>query len=240
MTEQHNVGEEKQKPERVLGLYLLIGMVAIVISSLGFYIVTENVVQKAAIVQFDQTLADFIHTNVTQQTTQLMEVATLTGNEILDICAVMLAILFAVRRRWQEVALFVIGVGGGKIIVFLIKLLIQRERPIFSDPIYVAHQFSFPSGHAFWSMVFYGLIVFLVLRTSRFPLVWIAAILVGAVIILLIGFTRIYLGVHFLSDVLGGYLGGLAWLLVTITGVNWAGRWRERRRSRNLATPSQA
>jgi membrane-associated phospholipid phosphatase len=232
--------EENQKPERVLGLYLLVGMVVIVIGSLGFYAITENVVRKAAIVEFDQEVGDFIHRNVTRQTAQLMEVMTLAGNEIVDSCAVALAILFAVRRRWREFTLMVVGVGGSKILVLLIKLLIQRERPIFSDPIYVAHQFSYPSGHAFWSMVFYGLLVYLVLRTSRSPVVWISVILGAVGIILLVGFTRIYLGLHFLSDVMAGYVGGLTWLLVTITGVNFVGRWRGRRRSPNDSSLVQA
>ncbi|MCK6462306.1 MAG: phosphatase PAP2 family protein [Candidatus Pacebacteria bacterium] len=98
--------------------------------------------------------------------------------------------------------------------VFILKYAIQRPRPI--DGIIDETSFSFPSLHAVLSVAFYGLIIYFLWERFKSPRFRFFKILFGLVLVLFIGFSRVYLGVHYLSDVLGGYLLGLFWLTAGI------------------------
>jgi undecaprenyl-diphosphatase len=86
---------------------------------------------------------------------------------------------------------------------------------------YEETNFSFPSGHSTTAMVLFGMISYFLIRNSTSRRQRILFLLLGLTIILLVGFSRIYLGVHFLSDVLGGYLLGATWLILGITVIEW-------------------
>ncbi|MFZ1586333.1 MAG: phosphatase PAP2 family protein, partial [Saprospiraceae bacterium] len=84
---------------------------------------------------------------------------------------------------------------------------------------YQEYSYSFPSGHSMAAVAFYGMIFYLIIRNNlSHRLFWFVA---GIVFILLIGFSRIYLGVHFLTDVLAGYVLGLLWLLLGLSIIEW-------------------
>lgn len=104
---------------------------------------------------------------------------------------------------------------GISVLTSSLKELFERDRPNLIQE-YDGTGYSFPSGHSTGPMVFYGFIIYLIIR-SRFPLVakWIVGIVLG-LLIFLIGFSRIYLGVHYASDVIGGFLLGFAWLATNI------------------------
>lgn len=112
-----------------------------------------------------------------------------------------------------------IWLSGGVILVAgilnpVLKLFFLRERPTL-EHLVTEHSFSFPSGHAVASMVFYGsLILLLPIFVENKQLRWFLQGLLG-LIILSIGMSRIYLGVHYPSDILGGYVLSLSWLLLT-------------------------
>jgi len=100
---------------------------------------------------------------------------------------------------------------GGGLLDTAVKLAVDRPRPSLEEPIATAFGKSFPSGHAMSSIVVYGslLLVFFPVLSP----VWRRRSLIGAVVlVLVIGFTRLALGVHYITDVLGGYVLGLAWL----------------------------
>jgi undecaprenyl-diphosphatase len=101
---------------------------------------------------------------------------------------------------------------GGGIVDSLVKILVNRPRPVVDHPVATAMGHSFPSGHAMSSVVTYGalLLVFLPLVTGRWRHLTVGLI---SVLILGIGTSRLLLGVHFVSDVVGGWILGLAWLL---------------------------
>jgi undecaprenyl-diphosphatase len=105
---------------------------------------------------------------------------------------------------------------GSSLLNNVVKLSVHRARPHLSDPVAVAAGKSFPSGHAQAAIVGYGILlaVFLPVIGRRWrPL----AIAVAALLVLLIGFSRIALGVHYLSDVIGAYLIGTVWLIGMVT-----------------------
>jgi len=104
---------------------------------------------------------------------------------------------------------------------FLLKAVFARPRPTFSDPLATALYYSFPSGHAMMSLIAYGLLGYFLFNAlpERWQRVVVSAGLI--VLILLIGFSRIYLGVHYLSDVLAGFAVGGLWLSFCITAMNY-------------------
>jgi undecaprenyl-diphosphatase len=100
----------------------------------------------------------------------------------------------------------------------LLKEVFARPRPYFEHPLALETSYSFPSGHATMSLICYGMLAYfavLALRTWRAKT---AVVFGAAFLVLLIGFSRIYLGVHYFSDVIGGFASAGAWLSVLITG----------------------
>ncbi|MBI5793747.1 LssY C-terminal domain-containing protein [Candidatus Uhrbacteria bacterium] len=111
---------------------------------------------------------------------------------------------------------------GAEVLALMGKFIVARERPE-GLAVYAEDSFSFPSGHATVAVVFWGFLAYLVWRTIRNRSVRLNMIFLSTVIILLIGFSRLYLGVHYLSDVLGGYLLGMIWLIIGISLCEWKG-----------------
>jgi undecaprenyl-diphosphatase len=111
----------------------------------------------------------------------------------------------------RSVAIFVVvSMAGAAALESVVKVLVGRARPVFPHPVAHAAGASFPSGHAMTSFVAFGLLVLLVAPRRRT-----AAIVLGIVAVALVGFSRLALGVHYLSDVLAGWLLGAAWLIAT-------------------------
>ncbi len=133
-------------------------------------------------------------------------VVVLSGLTFLSIC------LFAMWRDWPAVRQIAFAMGGAIVLDTVLKWAVHRPRP---DEVY-AHtmptSYSFPSGHALYSLTFYISIAIIMSRNSRANetrAIWIVAVMMFA----LIGMSRIFLGVHYGSDVLGGYLVAAFWLM---------------------------
>ena len=126
-----------------------------------------------------------------------------------------LALLYLVLKNWKRaVEIAVIGIGGFAVNYFM-KLSFHRVRP--EHPLIERLQnFSFPSGHATSAFIFYGLVTYLVWKTNVPKLYKYIAGFILILLSLLIGFSRVYLRVHYPSDVLGGFCIGFAWLLLTV------------------------
>ncbi|WP_433791382.1 phosphatase PAP2 family protein [Actinoplanes sp. CA-252034] len=144
----------------------------------------------------------------------LQQIASFGGRGFMIPLVALLVAVLLIRRRPRP-ALYLVVTGAGALIMDpSLKALIGRLRPVVEAPVASAPGNSFPSGHALGSMVVYGMIVLVFLpamrRRWRPWFIGLAAVIVAAV-----GFTRIALGVHFLSDVVGGWLLGVAWISVT-------------------------
>ena len=118
------------------------------------------------------------------------------------------------RWRWRIAAIFAITCVGGAVLSNGLKLLFGKERPeLWSQPI-TETSYSFPSGHALGSMVLYGLLAYLLaqrFQSQKCLIYGIAVLLIGS-----IGFSRIYLGVHWPTDVVAGYSIGFLWLSMNV------------------------
>ena len=146
------------------------------------------------------------------------QLGTVTGMFIVTVTAALLLIL---KKKWYYLLALFISVLGNGTSVYLIKNFFHRERPE-NIAYYTLSTFSFPSGHAAGSVALEGLLCcFLIIETNnqKAQFLWILA---GLCYIILIGFSRIYLGLHFLSDVVGGYSVGFLWLLFAIVCMEYA------------------
>lgn len=136
---------------------------------------------------------------------------------------------FAFKREWRMVIIQVLCMGGGLALNVMLKYLFERNRPDLFQMVATAG-YSFPSGHAMVSLCFYGMLAFLAARRTaswfgRLAIIFSTILLIGA-----IGVSRIYLGVHYPSDVAAGYAAGATWLAFCISLFLF---WEERRQKRN-------
>jgi undecaprenyl-diphosphatase len=124
-----------------------------------------------------------------------------------------------VRRRWPE-AVFVLATLSSVILTSVLKVLVGRPRPpsFLGDPndlFWSVDQFSFPSGHVLFYIVFFGFIALLAWSHLTGYVRWLIMVICGLLIVL-IGPSRVYLGAHWASDVIGSYVIGVLWLLMII------------------------
>ena len=140
--------------------------------------------------------------------------------DVLRIAAAGAAIGLWLSRRHRVALLVVVTMAGAWLLEVTTKALVGRDRPAFAHPVAHAPGAAFPSGHAMTSIVALGLLVLLV------PGLRVVAAAVGGLAVALVGFSRLALGVHYLTDVVGGWLLGAAWL-VGIDGVFMSGDGRD-------------
>ena len=128
------------------------------------------------------------------------------------------ALLLARRRQWAWFWSVVIGVPGGLLLNYLLKLAVERSRPVLDNPILALETYSFPSGHTAAATLFYGVLAAYLI--SRYPAKrgWIVA--AALVLIALVAYSRMYLGVHYLGDVLAALCSSAAWLILCLSGVH--------------------
>ncbi len=141
------------------------------------------------------------------------------GNPIeVGILTAIVAWFAGIHRKNKKIALWYVitVVFGAGIMNQLVKFFFQRERPDNIEHLITQGGYSFPSGHAMGSVIVYGALLFLIIRTYSSWKVILPAILVLVPLIGLIGFSRIYLGVHYPSDIIGGYSLGLAILSLSL------------------------
>lgn len=150
------------------------------------------------------------------------------GNTYIAIVIASLAILVC-YRRWLELQSLIICLLGGAVLNSFLKYVFHRTRPE-ALRIVEAAGYSFPSGHAMVSLCFYGMLAFLIARNirSRHGRIWVAVS--SILLISAIGISRIYLGVHYPSDVVAGYTAGATWLAFSISLL----MWREHKRQEDL------
>ena len=196
-----------------LRVTLLIG--AFVLVTVPFTFLLLQVLAKGPIENVDTAIANWMNGWVHGHPwlVHLLEVVSWFGLPLWLGIMVTTGSLFVWRRgRPRLAAYLVVTVVGGSLVDTAVKLLVDRPRPVVDHPLDTAVGTSFPSGHAMASTLTYGalLLVFLPVLSRRMRPIAIA----GAVgIVLAVGSSRLLLGVHFLSDVLGGYVLGAAWLL---------------------------
>ena len=130
---------------------------------------------------------------------------------VLPLLAVAVAGFYLLRWRLSAVAL-IASTAGSVVLTTVLKAVFRRTRPDLLDSGYTASFYSFPSGHATVAVGFYGALTLMLAYHLRGAARWVVVVF-GTVLVLLIGFSRLYLGVHYPTDVLAGYLAAPLWLV---------------------------
>ncbi|MEY2575936.1 MAG: hypothetical protein QOF80_1423 [Verrucomicrobiota bacterium] len=223
--------QARLSPEGYLGLHLTVGLLVILAAGWWFADIAEDMSRDAATRLFDERVASWFHEQATPALTQVMRGVTFFGSVgFVVVASSCVAIFLIVRKRWYQVLMLALAVGGGSLLNILLKHFFHRQRPMLENPLLTLTSYGFPSGHTMGSTLFYGtLAVFAAqsVKTWRWRVLafWIAALTVA-----LIGLSRIYLGAHYLTDVVGAMAVGLAWLAFCWTGVETLRKWRGRPR----------
>lgn len=170
------------------------------------------------VVSLDKSISDFFQIKLVNKTnTNFMMIVTFFGSAFSFVIIVLLSFLF-VKNKSYSFYMFV-NLLWVYVVSVIFKNVIMRERPMISL-IEKPSDFSFPSGHTMCSMSFYGFIVYLLLRnTKNYFLKWLI-IFVFALLVIFIGISRIYLNVHYFSDVIAGLILGTVCLLMIINIYN--------------------
>ena len=178
---------------------------------------------------FDTRAFNFLAAHVSDRNTSIVEFITFLGNHNFLIPANLVLVayfLFIKKHKWYSIKIPVVAIGGVTMMA-LLKFLFSRPRPLIPllEP---AKGLSFPSGHAMMSVSFYGLLIYLVYQNVRnLYLRWTLIILL-ILLILAIGITRIYLRVHYASDVIAGFAIGVVWIVLSIFIIRRIERYSQR------------
>jgi membrane-associated phospholipid phosphatase len=217
-------------PKGFPGLYLTVILLVLVAATWLFGAIAEDVATHDPLTIVDARFNAWLHSHMVDPLTKVMLLISFL-HSTLSVTVMTLAVsayLWTRRLRIWTLTLM-LAVFGGMLLNSLLKIVFVRPRPRFDNPILTLTTYSFPSGHTLMATVFYGTLCALALsRASRWQ--WRAlAILGAALLILLVGFSRIYLGVHYLSDVAAAIAEGLAWLAFCLIAVEAIRRRQHRR-----------
>jgi membrane-associated phospholipid phosphatase len=207
-------------PGEYLGLHLTAGLLVAAGCLWLFGDVSEDVVTNDPLVRFDQVVASVLHNLATPALTSFFLIVTAAGSdEAIVSVSTLVAVVFGVRRQWLPLGTWIAAVAGGAALNLLLKQLFARPRPSFEHPLLLETGYSFPSSHAMESLVIYGMLTYFTVLTLQTWRVRIAIIFGVMLLVLLISFSRMYLGVHYFSDVVAGFAVGGVWLSTCITAV---------------------
>jgi undecaprenyl-diphosphatase len=193
--------------------------------------IAEDVSRDAATRLLDDKLTSWFQQQATPLFTRISRTISFFGSVgFLAAASALLALIFAIRRSFYRLLALALAAGGGSLLNILLKHFFHRHRPVLENPLVTLSSFGFPSGHTMGSTIFYGLLALLVAHSFRSWPRRILAACLAALIIVLIGASRIYLGAHYFTDVIGAIAIGLAWLAFSWTGVETLRKWRSRPR----------
>lgn len=219
--------QARLSPEGYLGLHLTIGLLVIFAAGWWFGDIAEDMSRDASSRLLDDSVTSWFQEQATPLLTKVSRVVTFFGSVVfLTSASAVLALLFAARRWGYWLLTLALGTGGGSLLNLLLKHLFHRQRPLLENPLVTLSSFGFPSGHTMGATIFYGLLALFAAHSIRN---WPRRFLIGcaaAFIITLIGMSRIYLGAHYFTDVIGAIAIGLAWLAFAWTGVETLRKWR--------------
>lgn len=200
--------------EKVINYVSRKNIVLIIISIILFCIILINVL-NGNIQSFDSKIYSFISFFRSNFMDIFFRIITRFGDEeVLILIAIACLIFIKNRKIGLSIVINLASIG---LINHILKEIIQRPRPPMELRMVQESSFSFPSGHAMASLAFYGLIIYYILRYIKHKKWRNISCIILSVLILLIGISRIYLGVHYASDILAGFLGSTIYLTLVIT-----------------------
>lgn len=199
----------------VLVCEIFLGIIIIAASTILFADIAKDTLFDKQLVSLDMAISQFLYSFRTPLLTQIMVFISFLGADFILILSTVIIILFSWRKHRHESVLFSIMLIFGTLLNVFLKQIFQRSRPMI-DPLLDLTSYSFPSGHAMNSLVFYLTLAYFTYHFTRSVKISFVALCASFVIIGLIGLSRIYLGVHYPTDVAAGYVAGLLWFILVL------------------------
>ncbi len=202
------IGFLKKSPDApVIFFEIVIGIVLSVISVIIFADIAKDVLDQETRV-VDNALSQTVYSWRNPGLTEIMIFISLLGADIIVFAAGLFTIFLTWKKHKREAILFVTVLIIGLLINIILKVIFQRPRPDMDPIMDLSSSYSFPSGHAMNAFIFYSVMSYFVYHFTHNKLLSIGVTVFSLLLILLIGFSRVYLGVHYPSDVLAGFIAG--------------------------------
>lgn len=217
-------------PAAFLALHLSIGFAVIVGAGAVFAEIADELGAEEELGELDEAFTAALSKSVSMRTAQAFAALTHLGDTItLTVLCIAVAVTLIVRGgRWLALA-WTLAVAGNAVLNTTLKLIFQRARPIHDAALVAAEGWSFPSGHASGAVVSYGMLAYVLMR--QLPSRWhLPVVLTAAAVAFATGCSRVFLRVHFPSDVVAGFASGALWLAVCIGSVELSRYYRRTRR----------
>ncbi len=213
-----------------LGATLVFGALFCICATLGF-VRLAGAIFAGHFIGIDTATILWAHSHWGPALDRVMLLFTSLGDTLVLVLLVGLFALVLLRSgRWIDAAGLVVAGAGAGILNQALKAAYQRMRPDLVEGPFHLTSYSFPSGHAMGAIACYGMLAFIGVRLLRRQLHKLALAASMAVLVLAIGCSRVYFGVHFPTDVLGGFVAGAIWLAITI-GIMQTAEWYVARRA---------
>jgi undecaprenyl-diphosphatase len=178
-----------------------------------------GVILSPALGRFDEQLSAVIRSLRTPAlTTVAIWITTIANTATMVVLVPLTALVLWVLGRHSGAIVLLVTVVAGRLLGTLIQVLVHRARPIGVALIALPTSYSFPSGHALAAALFFGALSFITLGEARNPVLRYGLVTLFSALAVVIGLSRVYLGVHYLGDVLAGWLLGSAVVVVAILG----------------------
>lgn len=198
----------------IIAAEIFVGFILCGLSLFIFFELTEEVLERE-LHYIDVLISQSVYLLRTPFLTNLMFVITELGSLFVLALVSLISIIFLLKHHKKEAILFSLAVVMGIVINTALKSVVQRPRPELS-PLISESMSSFPSGHAMNAFIFFALLSFFSFHFFRNKVLTVAITAFSILCILLVGFSRIYLGVHYLTDVIGGYIAGFCWFVTVL------------------------
>lgn len=222
--------------------FLVFVLMAFILFSFGLYLFIEltDELTKEYLASYDKAITEFFVSNRTSALTTYLKAVTYIGNFYGYLVVVLLVCTFFYLKfkNWRYILELLTVLILASISNVVIKKIINRARPT-EHSLYVLDSLSYPSGHAMSAMAFYGFLIYLsyVLKMQK----WLKALLITclSLLILSIGISRIYLGVHYPSDVAGGFIAGFIWVIFCVVLFHIIDLLRKRKKKKKTTEETQ-
>jgi membrane-associated phospholipid phosphatase len=207
--------QRRLDPAEATGLALTVALAVIFVAGLGFGLLAGMVTSHTGLYRYDAGVAAWGARHATPLTVRAFRVVTQLGSTVVVVSEAVLLGLTDVlrRRRWSGAAFLLTVVLGQNLLSNGVKLLVRRDRPPISAPLHPGTGYSYPSGHTAAAAATYAAMALLLGRGCRWPVrIWLAV--AAAAVTVDVALSRVLLGVHWLTDVVGGAMLGLGWFTV--------------------------
>ena len=218
--------ENEETPAKAIKLFSLeiIILLTLFFLALTVFVLIARTIVSHKMAHFDVSAFNYLDASINPENTGIMEFFTFLGTHWFLIPAniiLSLWFLFIEKKRWLSIKIPAIALSS-VLLMAILKFTFERARP--DNPVILATGYSFPSGHALMSVTFYGLIIYIASEKFKTFLPKILTALFFIFLILFIGISRVYLRVHYASDVIAGFCVGFMWLMLSLWVINYVER----------------